>query len=170
MYVIGSGTSFATPIIAGLCALIVQSIQNTNSDSVKNRLYASCKFLPEQVVMNNLFGRGIPDALKACTKDSKVASPGIEFCVYPNVLKPGIPHSISFAVLNSNDFTEADLRILSVDGILVWKINAATNPENPVIATWECKSRSGKSVASGVYLAVLEYKGKIFKRKILIAG
>lgn len=170
MYVLGSGTSFATPIVAGLCALVVQSMQNKNSDRVKKCLYASCKFLPEQLVMNNVFGRGLPDALKACTDVVDVASSGIQFSVYPNVLKPGIPHNISFAVLNADDFTGADLRILSVDGILVWKKNVAVKPSNSVIASWDCKSRSGKNVAPGVYLGILEYKGKVYKKKLLIAG
>jgi serine protease AprX len=170
MYVSGNGTSYATPIIAGLCALIVQSMQDKNSNRVKTSLYASCKYLPEQFAQNNLFGRGIPDALKACTNALEVAPSGIDFSVYPNVLKPGIPRNISFAVLNSDNFTEAGLRIFSVDGLLVWKTNVVTKVTSPVIATWDCKSKSGKSVAPGVYLVVLEYNGCVYKRKILIAG
>ena len=169
-YISADGTSFATPIIAGLCALVLQSMPNKSSERLRNHLYATCSFLPGQTTINNLFGHGLPDALKACTDIFKSEQSEILFSVYPNVLKPGVSRNVSFAVFNSDDFTKADLCVFSVDGLLVWKVSKVTKPADPVIATWQCQNRSGKKVVPGVYLVVLEYKGKIYQKKILIAG
>ena len=119
--------------------------------------------------LGSITGHGLPDALKACTDIFKSSSE-VLFSVFPNVLKPGVPKNVSFALLNSDDFTKADLCIFSVDGLLVWKAGKVAKFADPVIATWQCQNRSGKKVASGVYLVVLEYKGKIYRKKILIAG
>jgi|GEM_PF-110970 len=61
-----SGTSFAAPFIAGLCALIKQSYPDYTAEQVRERLYRYCRFLPSQTQPDNYYGRGIPDALRSC--------------------------------------------------------------------------------------------------------
>lgn len=61
-----AGTSFASPVVAGLCALTLQNHPSYNAVDVRNLLYASCSFVPGQTAVDNVFGRGVPDALKNC--------------------------------------------------------------------------------------------------------
>jgi serine protease AprX len=61
-----SGTSFATPLIAGLCALIMQTHPHESAAATRSRLFSSCVFVPGQTAMNNTYGRGLPNAKLAC--------------------------------------------------------------------------------------------------------
>jgi subtilisin family serine protease len=65
-YWYGSGTSFATPLVAGLCALIKQTHPNDAPAATRNRLFSSCVFLPGQTARDNTFGRGLPNAKLSC--------------------------------------------------------------------------------------------------------
>ncbi len=68
-YIAGSGTSFATPVVAGICALIMQTQPGCSAATVRSRLYESCQLSPFQDSIDAAYGRGIPDALYACTHD-----------------------------------------------------------------------------------------------------
>jgi len=70
-YTSGSGTSFAAPLVAGVCALVLQANAGDSAAEVRRRLYSSCFFAPEQDAVNNVYGRGIPDALLAVLADSQ---------------------------------------------------------------------------------------------------
>jgi hypothetical protein len=61
-----SGTSFSTPMVAGIVALVKQCFPAASPNAIRQRLYASCSFVPAQDSVDNVYGRGIPDALLAC--------------------------------------------------------------------------------------------------------
>jgi hypothetical protein len=65
-YSTSSGTSFATPMVAGVTALICQRFPSNSAEQIRERLYRSCSFVPGQKAHDNVFGRGVPDALLAC--------------------------------------------------------------------------------------------------------
>jgi len=71
-YTYSSGTSFATPVVAGVVALIKQLYPEETPDQIRGRLYRSCSFVPAQDSVDNVFGRGIPDALLACLDSSEI--------------------------------------------------------------------------------------------------
>lgn len=60
-YTVLSGTSVATPMIAGVCALIFEKNPLLTPDIVKYKLLASCKSL---TFNRNLEGNGLPDMSK----------------------------------------------------------------------------------------------------------
>lgn len=60
-YTVLSGTSVATPMIAGVCALIFEKNPLLTPDMVKYKLLASCKSL---TFNRNLEGNGLPDMSK----------------------------------------------------------------------------------------------------------
>jgi hypothetical protein len=62
----GSGTSFSTPLVAGLCALIMQIHSHESAAAARSRLFSSCVFVPGQTAVNNTYGRGLPNAKLAC--------------------------------------------------------------------------------------------------------
>lgn len=68
----GNGTSFSTPMVAGLCALILQSHPGISSEQARQRLYSFCNPVPYQDSIDNSFGRGIPDALLSCMGDNEI--------------------------------------------------------------------------------------------------
>lgn len=59
-----TGTSYSTPLVSGIIALIIQRSkeQHVALDAVKT-LLNSCRFSPGQDTIDNLYGYGIPDAL-----------------------------------------------------------------------------------------------------------
>ncbi len=63
-----SGTSFSTPFISGICALIQQMFPDYTAEQVKEKLFSYCRFLPKQTNVDNAYGRGIPDALLSCMR------------------------------------------------------------------------------------------------------
>jgi len=62
-YTLGNGTSFSTPLVAGVCALIAQVHSGYSAPRIRASLYAACY---GQIAQNNMYGRGIPDARLAC--------------------------------------------------------------------------------------------------------
>jgi subtilisin family serine protease len=55
-----SGTSMATPHIAGLAALLLQAGPTATIDQVENAIFASCRLLPEMT--SERANRGVPNA------------------------------------------------------------------------------------------------------------
>ncbi|MBD3241122.1 MAG: S8 family serine peptidase [Chitinivibrionales bacterium] len=71
-YANASGTSFSAPLVTGVVALIRQCHPGAPAAAVRERLFESCRFTPFQESIDNVYGRGIPDALHACLPDSSV--------------------------------------------------------------------------------------------------
>jgi serine protease AprX len=163
-YWYGSGTSFSTPLVAGLCALIKQTHPDDPPGAARGRLLASCGFVPGQSAIDNTFGRGLPDAIVACLP---AALPAPQFVVFPNVLNFGQRHQqmkVEFTGLaDSLGFSAA---VRSVDGMLVWGANLIA--KNAVVALpWP---QPGATVAPGVYFFIINYAGKTYRRKFLVTG
>jgi len=64
-YTNNNGTSFSTPIVSAIFALILQANPGISADEARERLYASCRFALGQTYADQKFGYGIPNALLA---------------------------------------------------------------------------------------------------------
>ena len=71
-YTTGSGTSLATPMVSGTLALVLQAVPGISAAAARERLYASCSFLPRQTGVDNRFGRGLPNALRAVMAEDEI--------------------------------------------------------------------------------------------------
>jgi serine protease AprX len=70
-YTSGNGTSFSAPLVAGVTALTLQAHPGDSAADVRRRLYASCFLVPGQNAADNVYGRGVPDALLSVLADSQ---------------------------------------------------------------------------------------------------
>jgi len=71
-YTVASGTSFAAPIVSSIMALILQANPGISADAARERLYGSCRFTQEQTDIDNRYGRGVPDALRAVMAETDI--------------------------------------------------------------------------------------------------
>ena len=62
-----SGTSFATPLIAGLAASLWSALPDENNMQIRERIIRSSDRYTHPDYANNVYGYGIPDAWKAYT-------------------------------------------------------------------------------------------------------
>ncbi|MCL2218313.1 MAG: S8 family serine peptidase [Chitinispirillia bacterium] len=71
-YTGNNGTSFSTPIVSSIFALILQANPGISAAEARERLYASCFFAAGQTFANNRHGRGIPNAMRAVMQDDEI--------------------------------------------------------------------------------------------------
>jgi len=71
-YTVTNGTSFSTPIVSAVMALILQTHPDLSPREARERLYASCGFALGQSVANNKFGYGIPNAALAVMDTNEI--------------------------------------------------------------------------------------------------
>jgi hypothetical protein len=71
-YIFQIGASFATPLVAGVCALIKQSDTALDAAAVRQRLYRFCRHTRGGAGIDWGYGRGIPDALLSCMRPDEV--------------------------------------------------------------------------------------------------
>jgi hypothetical protein len=67
-----NGTSLATPVVGGLCGLIVQAYPESSPADIRTRLLWSCSFGDGQDSIDTYYGYGIPDAARACLRDNQI--------------------------------------------------------------------------------------------------
>jgi len=71
-YTLVNGTSFSTPMVSAIMALILQTHRGISPEAAKKRLYASCSFAMGQNAANNRFGYGIPNAALAVMDSNEI--------------------------------------------------------------------------------------------------
>jgi hypothetical protein len=169
-----AGTSFSTPVVAGICALIRQTHPNDSAALLRERLYASCAFAPTQMAVDDTFGRGIPNALVACQSSASVLPGAAQFVLYPNVLD--IVHNanqfitvkfIAAPDVPANSSQALTVAVRTVSGRLVWSHCETCVENQPVSLKWP---QSSKVYAPGIYYFVITYRGKSYSKKFLILG
>jgi len=66
-----SGTSFASPLVAGALALAWQCHPHLSPQDAVAHLYGTCRLAPGQDSIDNVYGRGIPNALLGCLREQE---------------------------------------------------------------------------------------------------
>jgi hypothetical protein len=172
-YLDGSvGTSCATALIAGCCALLKEAHPQWSAESVKAVLFATAT----RSVKSCTLGFGVPrvdSAFRLFPPEKDVPDiPGDQIGgVFPNPFLPARHGMVYFQINLTRPASEARLRIYSSSGAIVFDttLNSAvlTRPgrygANGDVATieaagavWNGTNQSGKPVASGLYAAVLQ--------------
>jgi hypothetical protein len=169
-----AGTSFSTPIVAGICALIRQTHHLDSAAQLRERLYSSCVFAPGQTAVDNNFGRGIPNAFVACQVPAPVSPQASEFVLYPNVLdlfhKKNQHLFVKFLAAPDDPINYSQVlkvAVRTIAGNLVWSHSEICTENTPVSLTWP---ESDKTYAPGMYYFIITYRGNSYSKKFLIPG
>ncbi len=147
--VTANGTSFSSPIMAGMVACLWQAFpQKTNQEIRELIVKASDRFSAP----NNQYGYGIPDFALAVRNQLTIESNNDDdFIVYPNPASD----TISFAL--PAKFTNGIIAIYSILGQKV--LEQSIKPETAAISL--------KSLQEGLYFYILETDGFSKKGKII---
>jgi subtilisin family serine protease len=161
-----SGTSFATPLVAGLATCLLQARPNwTPSDIARAlRMTASHADNPD-----NRVGWGIPNGLAALRWDPGVAGvppPSPRFgvsLVGPNPLRVGsTPMRVEFGLGSTNrGRTTARVRVFDAMGRVVRSLYDGTLCcDESAAVTWDGRGADGDPVRAGLYVIAVESQGR----------
>lgn len=166
-YLASSGTSCATALIAGLCALILEAHPSWSADSVKLALFSTAS-LP---VPNCTLGWGIPNVdsvLKVYPARAPSFTRNVLAAPYPVPFVVSRDQKIFFPFYLMKTPRWAELRIYSLTGELIKTINLSANDISVpgryidkatltrIGAYWDGTNQEGNFVSSGIYFVVLE--------------
>jgi serine protease AprX len=145
-YVRSSGTSFAAPLVSGICALLLQANPSWGPSEVLDRLRSTALDLGE-AGPDTIYGWGQVDALAA--SDIKIAAPenAVALAPFPNPARDG---SVYFPLL-VNRREEIELSIFDAAGNLVfsrdWSMLAGDYTQAMSAPKWEMAANT----ANGLY-------------------
>ncbi len=163
------GTSCATALIAGCCALLKEAHPEWNAESIRVALYTTAS----RAVKSCTFGYGVPRVDSAFSRfpPSPKAQPSPQdriALIYPNPFVTGENLKVYFALNLSRVTPDARITIYTTSGVRVKtvQLNTARMPTpgryftsgelEGINACWDGLDESGKPAGSGIYLAVLE--------------
>jgi serine protease AprX len=160
-----SGTSFATPLLAGLATCMLQA-RPTWTPVLISRALRETASNPD--MPDNRIGWGIPDGLAALRWDPGVAGipPALpSFAVLmlgPNPLRPGgAPLRLQFGLGASHHGTSAArVRIFDAQGRAVRDLfSGLLTCDETIAVNWDGRSNDGASARAGLYVVALESGG-----------
>ncbi len=159
-YNYSNGTSFATPLTAGVVALMIENDPDITSFEIRNALISTARKAGPDAIPNNRYGYGIADALAAVGFEPTQFEGDI--LAYPNPFE-----DVIFIGCNTNAAGTVRGSIHTIDGIQVWTGEVQGTDEGATLA-WDGKNANGEEVANGVYIIFIEGPGlesttKLFK-------
>lgn len=163
------GTSCATALIAGACALLKEAHPHWSAESIKAALYSTAT----RSVKSCTFGYGVPkidSAFQIYPPSPKTKPiPGDQiFLIYPNPLITGVHPRVYFALDISRVTPDARITIYTTSGkkVRTIQLNAAKIPApgryyeqaelEQINSFWDGLNEAGKPAGSGLYIAVLK--------------
>jgi hypothetical protein len=170
VYEAASGTSGATALLAGCCALLKEAHPDWSGVQIRDTLFA---YGNHHDAPDDTFGHGVPNVFTILTRYPPVKPPikGDDIEAFPNPYPCQTGKTMYFGLLLHEPPTYLDISILTLSGQLVSvkhikKIGDQflTAPGRyldkgllgQIGAIWDGKNDQGKAVASGIYYAVLQ--------------
>lgn len=161
-----SGTSFATPLVAGLATCLLQARPQWPATYIARALRETASRATDP---DNRVGWGIPDGLAALRWDPGVAGippPSPHFGVSllgPNPLRVGSGvMRIAFGLgLGNRGVSPASVRVFDAQGRVVRNLYyGSLCCDESVAVTWDGRDADGDPVRAGVYLVTVESQGR----------
>ncbi len=175
-YQVGSGTSFSTPLTAGVAALVLSAHPTLTPMQVRDRLTSTARALYDSsngIVSqpNNFFGWGILDALKAVGFNGADSNSGggslpTQFILHDNYPNPF--NSSTTIVVDAPGEENIELAVYDLLGRKVRTLFRGTSKAGTNYFQWQdALNDAGAHVATGVYVCRLTAPGFVGSRKIL---
>lgn len=151
-YGFSGGTSFATPLIAGGIALLLEGHPDWTLADILTALKrsASHSFLP-----NNTYGWGVPDFRSAFYGQAGPSGSGFSILIAPH---PAIDSVVFY--LKTDGGGKGELSIHDVSGALVNSMQVEADSSGLARLVWDGNNASHRRVASGVYISNLSMRGE----------
>ncbi|MHB0995753.1 MAG: S8 family peptidase [Elusimicrobiales bacterium] len=144
-YASATGTSFASPMAAGLAALIWSAKPAYTAAQVFDAMKNSADDLGAAGPDRD-FGWGRINAFKAICSVLSCPSSGVgrkKAASYPNPFRPSVHRMVSFRLGEDMDTTGVEIKVYTSEGELLRKLDGLL---------WDGKNEAGAPVASGVYI------------------
>lgn len=168
-YLYSFGTSGATALVAGICALLLEGHPRWNVDSVRKALFETASFANNPT---DSIGYGWPDAVKAFYYTEPEIKPALNcgfLTPFPNPFTPSIHNNI-YIPFFLNTKTYVEIRIYSITGRLIKKFETSKplapgkyNDTNPISSNaafiWDGRDENGNYPGAGVYYCYLNTYG-----------
>ena len=165
-YLFSSGTSTATALVAGICALVLEGHPNWNGDSLRKALFETASLASNP---SESLGYGLPDAYAALYYSPPILDSLTTTQFLPPYPNPFIPDQHQYIYLPffvALTRIRPTLSIYSLDGRLIHhqkRDNLLTpgvydkKDQNLPDAAfrWDGRDENGNQVRSGVYIAVM---------------
>ncbi len=165
-----TGTSCATPLVAGACALVLEAHPEWTPLQVREALMmtASRASNPD----SSAYGWGVIDAWAAIHYGGSgvghdhpgiTASPALSLSCRPNPARTGTV--LSFVMPRSG---EASVSVYDIAGRLVRELPAVRLSAGPGEVRWDGRDRAGYPARSGVYVCRIDAAGAAAAAKVLL--
>jgi len=145
-YAYADGTSFASPLVAGLAALIISAKPAFTSMQVADTIRNSA----DELGNSASFGQGRVNAYKAMmlavngSLSAFAAAPAMpKAYAYPNPFRPGTGRPLSFSIPDRLLGSDLKITIYTTEGEKVKKLSTQL---------WDGTNEAGQKAASGVYI------------------
>ena len=161
-YKYSAGTSFATPMVAGAIALMIENDPSLTPTRIREAIWNTGQRQAELQYPNNDYGYGVLDAAAA----SGYALPDTEsdILAYPNPFE-----DIIYVSVKISEPGTIRSSIHTLDGIKIWERSINSVSEQEIIA-WNGRNSHNQEVAAGIYIFQVSGPGldgmtKLFKVK-----
>jgi flagellar hook capping protein FlgD/subtilase family protein len=164
-YIYGDGTSFASPLVAGVCGLVRAHNHSLTPQDVMAQIIGT----GDVVAYDHPIGPRL-NAYRALTQSVTSVEPtataeGANLGeAWPNPF--ATTTTISFSISQAGPVR---LSLFDVRGRMVRDLIASTLPAGRHTALWDGRASDGRALGSGVYFAVLERGGVRASRRIVLA-
>jgi hypothetical protein len=152
LYPYANGTSFSTPILAGLGACLWQALPDLTNLQIIDLLK---KNADRYQYPDSLYGYGIPDVYQAYSSRMFTATGINPIEKNPNIFHLDSTTGLLYVNLSVRDCIDSHLQVFSVLGNRVLQKKSLTGPVDM------------QGFTKGVYIAVLECNGKRYVRKFI---
>jgi hypothetical protein len=173
-YYTGNGTSFSTPLVAGLAACLLQARPAWDPTTIARALRETAS---RASTPDNRYGWGIPNGLAAlrwCPAVCGVSPPSPGFGVRligPNPLRAsGTPLQLQFGLGQANrGATPARVRVFDAQGRAVRELFSGTLEGDQTLAvSWDGRNGDGGRVRTGLYIVALESGGHLQGARVVV--
>ncbi|MCJ7457474.1 MAG: S8 family peptidase, partial [candidate division Zixibacteria bacterium] len=161
-YAYVNGTSLSTPLVAGTCALVLQTDTTLKPMQLRDRLWRTAYGVSSP---DTLYGYGIVDAVRAAGFNYALAQTEKKIFAFPNPFEDDLT-----ILVKASQTSQVQFSIFNAAGEKVLKSNPSLYDAENYVFFWNGKNERDEEIASGVYLVKVDIDGnseiiKVFKNR-----